>query len=65
VTRLIYGGRPTTPLFCDRQRSKPKLPSPELTAEDLEKVSSGFSMSYSMMQWEYTKQDDTGAAKGK
>jgi type VI protein secretion system component Hcp len=41
-----------------------EVPSLELTAENLEKVSGGVSMSYSTIKWEYTKQDDTGAAKG-
>jgi len=33
----------------------------ELSEKELKEVSGG---DYSTMQWEYTKQDDTGAAKG-
>ncbi len=35
----------------------------ELTDQDLMAVTGG-TLDYTTMQWEYTKQDDTGAAKG-
>jgi hypothetical protein len=41
-----------------------EVPSLELTEQDLVAVTGG-TFEYSTMKWEYTKQDDTGAAKGK
>jgi bacteriocin-like protein len=35
----------------------------ELSEKELKEVSGG-GLDYTTMQWEYTKQDDTGAAKG-
>jgi hypothetical protein len=42
----------------------PKANEQELSPKELESVSAGsISLNYSTIQWEYTKQDDTGGAK--
>jgi bacteriocin-like protein len=52
----------------ENQKDSSNNPNPaesdvkELSENELKDVSGG--MDYTTMQWEYTKQDDTGAAKG-
>jgi type VI protein secretion system component Hcp len=38
-------------------------PELELSQKELKDVAAGLSLNYGAIQWEYTKQDDTGAAK--
>ena len=47
----------------DLKKQEPAADSTELTSEQLDKASGG-GINYTTIQWEYTKQDDTGAAKG-